>query len=485
MASGAILGGPPQDTKYQGEETFLRIGERNIIREGVTIHRATGEGNATIVGNENMIMAYAHVGHNACLGSNITIASYVGISGHATVEDRVVFGGFVGVHQFVRIGKMTMIGGMSRVVQDVPPFMLVQGEQLQPHGLNVIGLRRAGVTAEVREQLKEAYRLLYRAGLNLQQAVERIRAEVPPSAERDYLVSFLQRCTRAGTGASSTSPSDTVRIVIRPAKPRATVRRRTTRASSRPDRTLWYPGRGPRMRRAVTLVRDSSAWGSIGVANALRFASCPCGLRRPAPPPACAPACRCGADRFRRLQRARRSFRAHSRHPVYFIAPGSWRRSGPINPSLLEAADYFCTQIPWHAERLRAAGAHAEFYGHPLLDLAFPSQPPEAIRRTWGLEADAPVVCILPGSRRHEVEHILPALLDAAALVRDQVPGTHFVLGLAEVVDRGQVGRILRACGWSAREPAEGQGGPRPGATPLAASSRGRTRGGGDHRADL
>ncbi|HOM83319.1 MAG TPA: acyl-ACP--UDP-N-acetylglucosamine O-acyltransferase [Armatimonadota bacterium] len=191
VASGAILGGAPQDTKYQGEETFLLIGERNIIREGVTIHRATGEGNATIVGNENMIMAYAHVGHNARLGNNITIASYVGISGHATVEDRVVFGGFVGVHQFVRIGKMTMIGGMSRVVQDVPPFMLVQGEQLQPHGLNVVGLRRAGVTAEVREQLKEAYRLLYRAGLNLQQAVERIQAEVPPSEERDYLVSFL------------------------------------------------------------------------------------------------------------------------------------------------------------------------------------------------------------------------------------------------------------------------------------------------------
>lgn len=192
VASGAILGGPPQDTKYKGEPTFLTIGDRNIIREGVTIHRATGEGNTTVVGSENMIMAYAHIGHNAHVGNNVTIASYVGISGHVTVEDRVVFGGFVGVHQFVRIGKITMVGGMSRVVQDVPPFMLVQGEQLQPHGLNVVGLRRTGVTAEVREQLKEAYRLLYRAGLNLQQAVERISEEVPPSEERDYLVSFLE-----------------------------------------------------------------------------------------------------------------------------------------------------------------------------------------------------------------------------------------------------------------------------------------------------
>ncbi len=233
---------------------------------------------------------------------------------------------------------------------------------------------------------------------------------------------------------------------------------------------------GPRMRRAgVTLVRDSSTWGSIGVVNALkvlhRALAGYAALRRHlrAHPPAVLVPIDFGAFNVR----VGRFARTLGIPVYYFIAPGSWRRSGPINPSLLEAADYFCTQFPWHAERLRAAGAHAEFYGHPLLDLAFPSQPPEAIRRTWGLEADAPVVCILPGSRRHEVEHILPALLDAAALVRDQVPGTHFVLGLAEVVDRGQVGRILRACGWSAREPAEGQGGPRPGATPLAASSRG------------
>ncbi|HOQ28253.1 MAG: hypothetical protein GX785_14365 [Armatimonadetes bacterium] len=233
---------------------------------------------------------------------------------------------------------------------------------------------------------------------------------------------------------------------------------------------------GPRMRRAgVTLVRDSSTWGSIGVVNALkvlhRALAGYAALRRHlrAHPPAVLVPIDFGAFNVR-VGRFARSLGI----PVYyFIVPGSWRRSGPISPSLLEAADYFCTQLPWHADRLRAAGARAEFYGHPLLDLAFPSRPAEAIRQAWGLEVDAPVVCLFPGSRRHEVEHILPAFLDAAALIRERVPRARFVLGLAEVVDRRQVGRILRTRGWSAREPAEDQGGPGRGAFPFAASSPG------------
>lgn len=200
VMSGAVLGGEPQDSKYHGEETFLRIGARNTIREGVTIHRATGEGAATEVGNENMVMAYAHIGHNARVGNNVTIASYVGLSGHVQVEDRVVFGGFVGVHQFVRVGKLTMVGGMSRVVQDVPPFMLVQGEPLRPHGLNVVGLRRSGASAAVREQLKQAYRLLYRSQLNLHQALERVQAEVPTSPELEYLLDFLRSIEQGRQG---------------------------------------------------------------------------------------------------------------------------------------------------------------------------------------------------------------------------------------------------------------------------------------------
>ena len=143
-----------------------------------------------MIGNDNMLMAYAHVGHNAQVGSNVTIASYV--DQRICIEDRgdrrLCWRSPVHPRR-----KMTMIGGMSRVAQDVPPFMLVQGEPLRPYGLNVVGLRRAGVTPEVRAQLKRAYRILYRSGLNLQQALERVAAEVPASEELDYLIQFLQQ----------------------------------------------------------------------------------------------------------------------------------------------------------------------------------------------------------------------------------------------------------------------------------------------------
>lgn len=124
---GTVLGGEPQDQKFKGERSYLIIGNRNIIREHVTIHRATGEEQATVIGNDNLIMAYCHIGHNCILGDQISVASYSGISGHAVIESQVVIGGMTGIHQFVTIGKLAMIGGMSKVVQDVPPFMLADG----------------------------------------------------------------------------------------------------------------------------------------------------------------------------------------------------------------------------------------------------------------------------------------------------------------------------------------------------------------------
>jgi len=200
IRQGAVLGGPPQDHKYKGERSFLIIGDRNIIREFVTIHRATGEGEATRIGNDNMIMAYCHIGHNALLGSGITMANQVGISGHCLVEDRVVFGGILGIHQFVRIGKLAMIGGMSKVVTDVPPFMLVDGRPSKVDNLNVLGLRRAGIPPKVRTGLKQAFRLLYRSGLNLSQGIEAAYNEVDPSEERDYLLEFLSNIRRGHAG---------------------------------------------------------------------------------------------------------------------------------------------------------------------------------------------------------------------------------------------------------------------------------------------
>jgi len=192
IKSAAVLGGAPQDHKYKGERTFLNIGDNNVIREYVTIHRATGEGNCTEIGSDNLLMAYCHIGHNCKIGSGITMANMVGISGHVMVEDRVVFGGMVGVHQFVRIGRLAMVGGMSKVVQDVPPFAMADGHPARVYDLNVVGCRRAGMSASVRSGLKQAYKLLYRSDLNVSQAMEAIEAEVEPSPERDYLLEFVQ-----------------------------------------------------------------------------------------------------------------------------------------------------------------------------------------------------------------------------------------------------------------------------------------------------
>jgi UDP-N-acetylglucosamine acyltransferase len=192
VCSGAILGGMPQDSKYKGERSFLTIGDRNIIREYVTIHRATGEDNVTVIGDDNMLMAYCHIGHDCALGSGIMMANMVGISGHVIIEDKAVFGGMVGVHQFVRIGKLAMLGGYSKVVQDVPPFMMADGRPSKVYDLNVIGLRRNGVPPKVRSGLKQAYKLLYRSNLNLSQAIETIESEIEPSQERDYLLEFMR-----------------------------------------------------------------------------------------------------------------------------------------------------------------------------------------------------------------------------------------------------------------------------------------------------
>lgn len=200
VGTGAALGGLPQDYKFHGERSFLDIGDNNIIREFCTLHRASGEEESTTIGSNNMLMAYCHIGHNCKLGSYITMANNVGISGHALVEDRVVFGGMTGIHQNVRIGKLAMVGGMSKVVQDVPPFMMADGRPMRVYGLNVIGLRRNGVSPRARVGLRQCHKFLYRSSLNISQAVERIEAEVEPSEELKYLLEFVKkiRCGHHG-----------------------------------------------------------------------------------------------------------------------------------------------------------------------------------------------------------------------------------------------------------------------------------------------
>ncbi|MBC7807984.1 MAG: acyl-ACP--UDP-N-acetylglucosamine O-acyltransferase [Akkermansiaceae bacterium] len=206
IRSGAVLGGLPQDLKFKGERSYVRVGDRNMIREFVTIHRATGAEQATSVGDDNLIMAYVHIGHNCAIANRTMISSYAGLSGHISVEEGVVIGGMVGVHQFVRIGKLAMLGGYSKVVQDVPPFMLADGRPADILDLNVRGLRRSGLNAGSRANLKQAYKLLYRSNLNQSQALEAIEDEIEPEEAITYLVSFVKNISNGSSGRQLDKP---------------------------------------------------------------------------------------------------------------------------------------------------------------------------------------------------------------------------------------------------------------------------------------
>jgi UDP-N-acetylglucosamine acyltransferase len=200
VGTGCVLGGDPQDHGFHGEETFLRIGSHNTFREYVTVHRATGAGNSTVVGDHNLIMAYTHLGHNVKVGNHVNIANNVGVSGHVTIEDLANLGGMTGVHQYVRIGKVAMLGGMTRTVRDVPPFMTSSGQDQEVHDINAIGLRRIGVSPQERLALHRACKLLYRSQLGLSNAIETVRREVPLTDQVLYLLDFEQRRFKGKSG---------------------------------------------------------------------------------------------------------------------------------------------------------------------------------------------------------------------------------------------------------------------------------------------
>jgi UDP-N-acetylglucosamine acyltransferase len=202
---GAVLGEVPQDSKFGGEVSYLTVGEENEIREYMTMHRASGEGETTSVGSHSLLMAYSHIGHNAQVGSHILLASYAGVSGHCVVEDYANIAGFVGIHQYVVIGTMAMIGGMSRVVTDIPPYCMAQGNPSELHGLNYRGLIRRGLSDGARSALKQAYRILYRQDHTAAEAAEKIRAEVEVGPEVERLVNF-QLAVAGGYGGRQLDP---------------------------------------------------------------------------------------------------------------------------------------------------------------------------------------------------------------------------------------------------------------------------------------
>ena len=193
---GAAIGCEPQDKKYAGENSFVEIGDNNDFREYATVHLATGEGDSTRIGSNNLLMAYVHVAHNCHIHDHTILANAVNLAGHVRVESHAIIGGMTPVHQFVRIGTFAFIGGGSRLSQDVPPFIKAAGNPVEVAGINSIGLKRNGFTDEDLLNLRKTYRLLYRSGLNVTQALERIAAECRLTSHIEELMAFIRRSDR-------------------------------------------------------------------------------------------------------------------------------------------------------------------------------------------------------------------------------------------------------------------------------------------------
>ena len=194
--TGAVLGSPPQDLKYMGEKNFLEVGNNNIIREYCTMNPGTGENGKTIVGSNNVFMAYAHIAHDCIVGDNCIIANCGTLAGHVTIEDKTVVGGLVAIHQFVKVGRLSIIGGCSKVVQDILPFSTCDGHPARIYGLNLIGLRRNGIGKESIGKLNRAFKILFNLGLSVKHACENIEQEIKPSNEISYLLKFIKESKR-------------------------------------------------------------------------------------------------------------------------------------------------------------------------------------------------------------------------------------------------------------------------------------------------
>jgi len=190
----AVLGGEPQDVKFGGETSYLEIGDDNLIREFSTFHRASGEGETTRVGSRNFFMVGMHVAHNCLIGDDNIFANEVALAGHIEIEDHVFVSNNVGAHQFVRMGRYAMVGGKSKIVQDVLPFFITDGNPPRVRGLNSVGLRRAGFSSEARSALKRGYQVLFRNGLSLEDAVLELEQIEDPHVA--HLVRFIKRSKR-------------------------------------------------------------------------------------------------------------------------------------------------------------------------------------------------------------------------------------------------------------------------------------------------
>jgi UDP-N-acetylglucosamine acyltransferase len=195
ISAGTALGTDPLDKGFTGERSYLRIGNRNKIREHYTVSRGTKPDSVTIIGDDNYIMTSGHIAHDCRIGNNVVICSCTLVAGYVEVEDQAFISGNIGVHQHSKIGRLAMIGGMTRVNLDAPPFFLYEGFDIQPKGLNIVGLKRAGFTLAQVAELKAAYKILYRLGLGLETAMARIESEIDSEHAR-HLVRFIRNSKR-------------------------------------------------------------------------------------------------------------------------------------------------------------------------------------------------------------------------------------------------------------------------------------------------
>lgn len=195
----ACVGTQTQDLKFKGGVTRVEIGNDTTIREYVTVNAATDDGGVTRIGSRCHIMAYAHVAHDCRVCDEVILANCGTLAGHVLVEDQVILGGLSAVHQFVRLGRLSIIGGCSKVTQDVPPFMMADGNPLQVHTINAIGLKRRNIAAETQRLLKQAHRILYREGLSTKQALARLESDLEQPAEVRHVVQFIKGSERGIT----------------------------------------------------------------------------------------------------------------------------------------------------------------------------------------------------------------------------------------------------------------------------------------------
>lgn len=206
----AVIGHVPQDLAFKNEPTFTKIGDHNVIREFVTIHRGTKAGTSTQIGHHNFIMAYCHIAHNCMVGNNVIMVNQASLTGHVEVEDRAFLSGMTGFHQFTRIGRLAMVSALSAFNKDIPPYMVCGGRPGVALGINVVGMRRAGFSAATREEIKQCYKLLYRSGLNTRQAVEEMKRKYS-SPEVLHLVRFVESSKRGIIDGASESGEETLK----------------------------------------------------------------------------------------------------------------------------------------------------------------------------------------------------------------------------------------------------------------------------------